>query len=286
MTFGRGVTLAVTLLIALVGLSFVFGTWYTVNQGERGVIVRNGAVVGTAEPGLGFKIPWIDNVVDVNVQTNVREYDKMSVYSRDQQPAIIRVSINYRIPADRAAEVYGEYGGQEGIVTRLLDRQAFEKIKNVFGRYNAINAIQERTRLNADITEIVRSGIGDAPIVIETVQLENIDFSDAYESAIEARMTAEVGVEKEKQGLAREKVSAEIAVTQAQAQADSKLAVARSNAEATRLQGLAEADAIKARGDALRENPGIPALIQAEKWNGQLPQTMVPGSAVPFISVK
>lgn len=286
MSFGRLLTLILTGIAVLIGLSFVFGTWYTIDQGERGVITRYGAVVGTAEPGLGFKFPWIEHVDTVNIQSNVREYDKMSVYSRDQQTAEIRVSVNYRIPGDRVAEVYSEYGGREGIVSRLLDRQAFEKIKNVFGRYNAINAIQERSRLNADITEVVRAGVGNAPLIVESVQLENIDFSDAYESAIEARMTAEVGVEKQKQDLAKEKVTAEIVVTQAQAQADSKLAVARSDAESIRLKGLAEADAIKARGDALRENPGIPGLIQAEKWDGKLPQTMVPGGSVPFIAVK
>jgi regulator of protease activity HflC (stomatin/prohibitin superfamily) len=50
------VTVAV---IALVGLPLLLGSWYTVDQGERGVILRNGAVVGTAEPGLHFKMPLI-----------------------------------------------------------------------------------------------------------------------------------------------------------------------------------------------------------------------------------
>jgi hypothetical protein len=52
------------------------------------------------------------------------------------------------------------------------------------------------------------------------------------------------------------------------------------------LQGDAEAHAINARGKALRDNPSLVELVQAEKWNGVLPTTMVPGSAVPFINVK
>jgi hypothetical protein len=39
-------------------LTVVFGSWYTVDQTERGVILRNGAIVGVAQPGLGFKMPW------------------------------------------------------------------------------------------------------------------------------------------------------------------------------------------------------------------------------------
>jgi hypothetical protein len=45
------------------------------------------------------------------------------------------------------------------------------------------------------------------------VQIENIDFSDAYEQAVEARMTAQVEVQKRQQQLAQEKINAEIAVT-------------------------------------------------------------------------
>jgi hypothetical protein len=42
----------------------------------------------------------------------------------------------------------------------------------------------------------------------------------------------------------------------------------------------------KARAKALSTNPNLVTLVQAELWNGVLPTTMVPGSAVPFVSVK
>jgi len=99
-------------------------------------------------------------------------------------------------------------------------------------------------------------------------------------------MLAEVEVEKLRQNAEREKVQAEIVVTQAQAQADAVKARAAAEAEAIRLRGDAEATAIRARGDALRANADLVALTAAEKWNGQLPTTMVPGAAVPFVHVK
>jgi hypothetical protein len=46
------------------------------------------------------------------------------------------------------------------------------------------------------------------------------------------------------------------------------------------------AAAIKARAKVLGTNPNLVTLVQAERWNGVLPTTMVPGSAVPFVSVK
>lgn len=259
----------------LVALTVIGGSFYTVDQGERGVVLRNGAVVGTAEPGLGFKMPIIDSVREITVQTQARVYKDVMVYSRDQQNAGLQVSVNYRLSSDKVEQIYSEFGGQDGIVSRLLDRQVPEEVKNVFGRFNAVTAIQERARLGMEIQEAIQKAANNTMMIVESVQVENIDFSEAYEKSIEQRMLAEVEVQKVQQNAEREKVQAEIAVIQAKAQAD-----------AVKLQGDAEAHAINARGRALRDNPALIELVQAEKWDGKLPTTMVPGQTVPFINVK
>ncbi|MDP9591756.1 prohibitin family protein [Shinella sp. AETb1-6] len=291
----RNITMILAGCAALVALSILFGSWFTVDQGERGVILRYGAISGTAEPGLGFKLPFIDSIVRVSVQSKAVVYEKMEAYSRDQQPAEIRLSVNYRIPADRVQEVYATYGGEDGLLSRLIERKVFEETKTVFGRFNAVTAIQERGRLNAEIASAIQQGVS-GPVLIDSVQIENIDFSDAYEASIEQRMLAEVEVQRLRQNAEREKVQAEITVTQARAQADARRAEAQAQAdavrlaaqaesEAIRLRGEAEAEAIKARGDALKDNPGLVALTQAEKWDGQLPRTMLPGGAVPMLNL-
>ena len=109
-------------------------------------------------------------------------------------------------------------------------------------------------------------------------------------------MLAEVEVQKLQQNAEREKVQAQITVTQANAKANAVRAEAQANADATRLNGEAQASniritgeaqaaAIEARAKALGTNPNLVTLVQAERWNGVLPTTMVPGSAVPFVSV-
>lgn len=277
--------LAAVAALAAAALLIASGGFYTVDQGERGVILRYGAVVGTAEPGLGFKLPLIDKVAKITVQNRSKVYDNVNTYSRDQQPASITLSVNYRLPADQVAKIYGEYGSEDGVVDRLIDRRVYEQVKNVFGQFNAVTAIQDRARLNAETEAAIRETVR-GPVIIDSVQIENIDFSDAYEQSIENRMLAEVEVQKIRQNAEREKVQAQITVTQAQARADAVRAEAEANAAATRLAGEAEADAIKAKGAALRDNPELINLTAAEKWNGQLPSTMVPGSAVPFLGVK
>jgi regulator of protease activity HflC (stomatin/prohibitin superfamily) len=271
-------------VVGLVALTVLGGSWYTVGEGYRGVQLRNGAVVGTAEPGLGFKMPVIDSVVDISVQSQARTYENVQTYSKDQQTASLMISVNYRLPSDQVEAIYAEYGGAEGVVNRLLDRQVPQAVKNVFGRFNAVTAINERGRLVNEVSTALMESV-KGPIIIESVQIENIDFDDGYERAIAARMEAEVEVQKVKQNAEREKITAEITVIQAQAAADSKLAEAKAAAEATRIQGEAEAAAIKAKSEALKDNAGLIALIQAERWNGALPTTMIPDSTVPFMDV-
>ncbi len=80
-------------------------------------------------------------------------------------------------------------------------------------------------------------------------------------------------------------MQAEILVIQAEAAAAARVAKAQAEATAIRLRGEAEADAITARGKALAANPELVSLVQAERWNGILPTTMIPNSVVPFLDV-
>ncbi|MCM5555723.1 SPFH domain-containing protein [Pleomorphomonas sp. NRKKF1] len=194
------------------------------------------------------------------------------------------MSVNYSIPGDKAGLVYSDYGNEENLMSRLVERKLMAQVKNVFGQYNAARAITERAKLNADIQLALQEAV-EGPVTIEAVQVENIDFSAAYEAKIEERMSAEIEVQKLKQNAEREKVQAEITVTKAKADADATRAQAQADADAARLRGEAEAAAIRAKGAALRDNPNLVELTAAERWNGVLPTTMVPGGATPFVRV-
>lgn len=279
------ISVGVAVVAGVVSLSIIGGSWYTVDQGERGVKLRNGAIIGVSEPGLGFKMPIIDRVVDIDVRSRAQLYENVLAYSRDQQTAGLTISVNYRVPADQVVSVYENYGGVDQLRSRVLDRQVMDETKNVFGRFNAATAIQDRSRLVAEVQDAIQTAVS-GPIIIESVQIENIDFSDAYENSIEQRMLAEVEVQRIQQNAEREKVQAEIAVIQAEAAAAARIEQATAEAEAIRLTGEAEASAIRARGEALRDNPALIELVQAERWNGTLPTTMVPNSTVPFLNMK
>jgi regulator of protease activity HflC (stomatin/prohibitin superfamily) len=292
----RGIIGAIVAVV--IAVIIAAGSWYTVDQTERGVLLRYGAVVGTAQPGLGFKVPLMDTVEKVSVKTTTFTWDKMNSYSYDQQPADLKISVTLRASPEKVADLYAKFGALQTAVNQVVSPVVNQQVKVVFGRYTAVKAIQERGQLNSSIKDAITSTLKDDPmIIIESVQLENIEFSQTYLHSIEQRMLAEVEVQKLQQNAEREKVQAQITVTQATAKANAVRAEAQANAEATRLNGEAkasnikitgeaEAAAIEARGKALGNNPNLVTLVQAERWNGVLPTTMVPGSSVPFVSVK
>ncbi|EAB4417335.1 prohibitin family protein [Salmonella enterica] len=288
MSIKAGISLGGVAVVALVGLSVVFGSWYTIDQTERGVVLRNGKIVDVAEPGLHFKWPFIESVEKISTQVHKASYKKVTAYSKDQQPAVITISVNYAVPPANVAEVYASSKDLESLVGRILDPQVPEKAENTFGQFTAVSVVQKRADFVKAFTQNVRAALAEvkSPLYIESVNVENIDFSDAYEDSIEKQMQAEVAIATRRQNLETEKVNADIERARAQGVADGKLAEAKAAAESIKLRGDAEAAALESKGKALANNPLLIHLMAVEHWDGALPKQQVPGSAVPFINLQ
>lgn len=273
---------APAILLTLLGLFVVWSGFTTIDQGNVGVQLRFGQAVGTLQPGFHIIMPFTDRVVVFSTRTKKQSYAQVNAYSRDIQAADNLVSVNYRVDGAKAIQVYSRYG--ENFVDSIISPVIFKRFKEIFGKYDAREIVNSRDKLGIEVENNIRQNMPDG-IIIEGVQIENIDFSDAYESAIEAAAQAEAAVRKARQELEQKKVDAEKVVVQAQADAQARIAAAKAEADAIRLKGEAEASAIQAKANALRENPSLVALSATEKWDGKLPSTFVPGSAVPFLQI-
>lgn len=268
---------------ALLGLSVLMGAWYTIDQGERGVLLRFGKMVSVEEPGLHLKLPLVDSVHKMTVRT-VKWTMPTAVYSKDIQGAEVVISLNFHLNPGSVGLMYESAG--TGYVEKLVLPQLLAVSKDVFGKYNAVSIVQMREELASQILSDLAAKFANTGIIIESVQLENIDFSDSYEKSVEERMKAEVEVQKVKQNLEREKLNADMLRAKAQGEADAKLAKAQSDAKAIELVGRAEAEAIRAKSEAMKANPDYVRMLQAEKWDGRLPQSIVPSSSVPILKLQ
>lgn len=267
------------------GLTIVFGCYYTIDQKERGILIRNGAVITTLQPGLGFKWPWIERVVEISLENRLSRWEKLEGYSHDQQASHYMISANYQIAADKIVDAFVIYGGEQGVLQRIVAPNVLKISKVVIGQFTAQTSIQDRGRLNLEVTKALQEATAGTPVQITSVNVEDIKFGGEYENSINARMIAEVQVQTLRQNWEREKVSADILRTQANGKADALRASGQAEADRIKFIGTAEAFAIEARSKALGQNANLVTLMQAEKWNGVLPHTMVPGSALPMINL-
>jgi regulator of protease activity HflC (stomatin/prohibitin superfamily) len=111
----------ILLLAGLLVLTIIFGSWYTIDQTQRGVLLRNGALVEVVQPGLHFKWPWIEAVNKVDMQTHNFTFEKVNSYSADQQPANLRISVTLHVAPDKVAEMYSRFAGdQQAAISRLI----------------------------------------------------------------------------------------------------------------------------------------------------------------------
>ena len=268
-------------------LSIFFGSWYTIDVTDRGVMLANGAIASDSpiEPGLHWKLPFVQSVDVFSVQSHSTSFQKVQAYSYDQQVGSVDLSVNWHVAPADVIKVRQEYVNEDNLVARVLQTKVPTIFKNVFGTYTAQTSIQQRPKLAADVFTALTAGM-NAPIVIESIQIEDISFSDAFDQANEQKQLADVAVQQLQQKQKQAEVQALITVTNAKAQADAQIAQATAEAKSIQLKGDAEAAVINARGQALKDNPGVTALIQAEKWDGHLPTTMPPNSAVPFLNIQ
>ena len=280
------ITLIISAVAVLILLLTTGGSMYTVDQGERGVVLHYGEVSKVADPGLHFKWPYVDRVVRIPTRTTTGTLKDIFGYSSDQQPAQISLSVTFAINDDGVEALYTQFGKIDKLYDLVVVPIVTQEIKTVFGQFTAIRSVQHREELNNKTRDAIVNALAKYPYLrIESVQIENVDFSDAYEQTIEDRMKAEVEVERYKQNLERERIEAQIAATRAQGQADAQIKAAEAEAKAIELRSKAEAASINTKGEALRQNPEIIRLMQIERWNGILPQTMLPNSAVPMLEL-
>ena len=302
-----GIDTGLKIFIAFIALILLIaagsGSFFTVDAGEKAVVLTFGEISRTADPGLHIKIPFVQTVKKFNVRVQkatfgrgegaLAEQPVLSAYSFDQQ--IIesyRLSITWSYDADKIDQVYKYFGTgvSDNIFHTVISPVVQQSTKTILGQYTAVTIVQDRAKLDHSIAQIMEEQLKEYPVKILSIQLEDVNFSKNYESIIEQTAQKKQEVETARNEL--QKVQIESQKQVAQAEAENKAIKLQADAEAYRItvQAKAEADAIKLKGDALRNNKELVDLTIAEKWDGSVPQTVVASgeggsSVVPLLNI-
>lgn len=247
---------------AIAALAMLIGSIKIMDQTEVGIVKVFGKVDHTISGGLNFLNPISDTVEVMDLRVHVREAAFAS-YTKDAQPLTASIEYQYEPIAAQAMNIVAQYGSYE-IMEQKLSAAVEERAKIVFARYSAMPLLENRSTLSTQVQEEVRELEALFPVNFTQVVVKDIDFSDAFEAAVEAKMQAE-------QNALRAENEKQEAITRAEMERE----VARVEAEAAVLAAEGEARALEITREALENMPDTWIAQQyLEKWDGKLPQFM------------
>ena len=251
----------VILLIAVI-FFIIVNPLVSIGAGERGIVLTWGAPSGQVmQPGLNWRTPVAQSVVQVDVQTQKIE-TPVNAASKDLQSVSATVALNYHLDPLKLIELYQKIGLD--FENRIIAPTIQEAVKASTAKFTAEELITKRSEVKEQTRMIINERLAKDHIIVEDLSIVNFDFSESFNNAIEAKVTAE-----------QDALGAKNKLEQVKFEAQQQIETAKANAEAIKIQ----ASAVNAQGGA-----DYVKLQWILKWNGQQPNYMM-GNSVPLIQI-
>ena len=245
----------------------------TVETGYTGIVTTFGKVEDvTLEAGLHFKSPF-QRIIAMDNREQKTSFTT-EAFSSDIQQVNIIGSINYAINKSTAMNLFKEVGTD--YFNKLVYPRMLEITKGVFSKYSAENLVANRQKLSEQIRDGLYAELKDYGINVISLSIENLDFTDAFTDAVEAKQVAaqkklQAEIEQAQMTMETEQ-QAERKRINAEAEANVQKINADAEAYATRVRSEAEAEANKKIAESLTEN--LIKFNEIKAWDGKLPTFM------------
>lgn len=271
---------------AILGTTVFSGSYFTVEQYERGVVKTWGKVSYVADPGLGFKIPFVQSVT--HMRTDIRSLQpekKVNTYTDDNQEIDILFTLFYRVPIDKVAFVYENVQDYEARLFNLAN----DRLKAEMGKVKLEHFAAHRGEVRDGVKAKVKQDSLTLGVEVTDFQLTDVDYTKAFRAAVEAASVQKAGVETREWERQQAEKAALTAKVKAEGDANAIKAKADGDAYALLTNAKAQAESLRIQNAALRENKDVLELrrieveqIKASKWDGALPTQILSG-VVPFM---
>lgn len=255
-------------LILVVGVIFTLMTFRTIDAGEIGVVTKFGEVTGRVlDPGLSSVTPFVNGVITYNTKkviyeatTEEKQKGSKSDYkdypvdtnTTDGQQVDVFYTVRFSVDPTKATWVAQNIGSETNLVEKVVKTESRIWVRNVVREYTAD---QLYTGNVAEVQEKIESQIRPTfeanGLLLDSLGIREIKFSDQYAQAIEAKQIEAVKVETEKNKAAQSEFVKQQRITQAEA-----------SAKEQELQ----------RSTISQE---LLTKMWIEKWNGVLPATIL-----------
>lgn len=251
--------------LIVVGLVFgiiaIFSSFYTIDAGERGIVLHWGAVTGKiSDAGFHWINPITDSVVKMDVRIQKEEVAADSA-SSDLQTVSSKIALNYHINPTAVQSVYTETKLDYNV--RLIQPAIQESVKAATSKFTAEELITKRMEVSQVMKSLLKDRLEPRGVAVDDVSIVNFDFSKSFNEAIEAKVTAE-----------QQALAAKNKLEQVKYEAQQQVEAAKGKAEA-----------INVEATALKDSPQVIELRSIEKWNGVLPQYVGGSTPVPFLDI-
>ena len=262
----------------------------TVPTGHTGIVTVFGRVENeTYEAGVHFTAPW-KSVINMDNRNQKASID-LSCFSSDIQEVSVTYTLNYQISKSNAQTIYKDIGVSY-YETVILPRVQ-EAVKSEMAKYTAEQLLSNRSQLSQDIRDVLTEKLATYNILVVDASMENLDFSDAFTDAVEAKQVAEqkskqAQIEQDQKNMEAEaaakrvQIEAEAAAKVAVIAANADLDVVKIQADAAEYAGQKDAAIIGQVRDIFAKDPqnltdeDLEKLLlyyYIQKWDGVLPET-------------
>lgn len=268
-------------IIAVLCVILVLSCFTSVPAGFTGVPVTFGKVADyTLDSGLHFKSPFTEVIkMDNRIQKHTVN---MSAFSQDIQETSVSYTINYQISKNDAMTIYRTIGRE--YFDTVIAPNISEAVKTATAHYTAESLVNNRDKLAAEIETTLKDLLAPYNIEVVGTAIEDLDFTDAFTNAVEAKQVAaqnKLRAETEQaQATMEEQARAERAIIAAEAEAKQSVIAANADLEVVKIQAEAslyagEKEAQMNQRIAESLTPELIKYYWIKQWDGVLPSTVL-----------
>jgi modulator of FtsH protease HflC len=185
-----GIAGGVIAVLIVAALIVGYGSLFTVYQTRQAIVVRLGQPVRVVnQPGLNFKIPLIDSVIQIDKRILDLEAPAQEVIANDQKRLVVDAFARYRI--HDPLKFYQTVSSIEGANSRLATL-LISALRRVLGESSFIEVVRdERPQLTQRIREQVDREAADFGIDVVDVRIRRADLPEQNSQAVYQRMQTE-----------------------------------------------------------------------------------------------